>query len=417
MSMGSFVESLIPEATKGNIEDYIKARQLATFCLISPLFFIPNMIKWKQIGSNELAISMGVVMLLVLGAAFAFKYIGSLSIFTNFIIGVLTWHFIFLPYSTGGIRSSALCWNIVIPVFAASFGGLRSSFFWTFVMIVEIALFVIFEKIGVSLPHIEMTKGQIFETQVANVVGPLIAIAISMYFSDKNRKNAYLMHKEAQEEALKVQEEAKIKANESNLFLEGIFEQIKTQSGELINSLENIAGNIRNNSDHSREADKYMGTTNQVVVDARKSMEDLTGSIEQISQANENTSKIVMTIDQIAFQTNILALNAAVEAARAGEAGAGFAVVADEVRNLALRSADAAGETGGIIDGTIETVSNGGALAKKADDDFSRVAESVDNVVTLISKIASASEEQEEGIEKIRQTVAEMNRVVEQRQQ
>ncbi|MCP3925583.1 MAG: hypothetical protein GY714_23690 [Desulfobacterales bacterium] len=413
MNMGSFVNSLIPETIKSNIEDSIKARQIVIFCLISPVFFIPNMIKWKKIGSTELAISNGIVMILIVGSVFIFKQLRSLNIFTNLIFAVLTCHFIFLPYSTGGINSSALCWNLVIPVFAATFGGLKSSFIWTGVMITEIVLFAYFEKAGVVLPNITMTKAKIFETQIANVIGPLFAIAISMFFADKNRRYAYVMHKEAQKETFHAQETAKAKADENNLFLTGVFDQIRTKSGELFNELENVAGNINNNADNSKEADKYMDTANQVVVDARKSMGQLTESILEISKANENTSEIVKTIDQIAFQTNILALNAAVEAARAGETGAGFSVVADEVRSLALRSATAAGETSGIIEGTTETVNEGGVLAQKADEDFSRVAQSVDKVVDLITRISAASEEQKEGIEIIRKTVAEMNRVVE----
>ena len=85
-------------------------------------------------------------------------------------------------------------------------------------------------------------------------------------------------------------------------------------------------------------------------------MSRLTFPCKQITQASEETQKIVKTIDEIAFQTNLLALNAAVEAARAGEAGAGFAVVADEVRNLAMRAAEAAKNTANLIEGTVQTV-------------------------------------------------------------
>lgn len=88
-----------------------------------------------------------------------------------------------------------------------------------------------------------------------------------------------------------------------------------------------------------------------MVENANQSIAELSVSMQEISTANIETSKIIKTIDEIAFQTNLLALNAAVEAARAGEAGAGFAVVADEVRNLAMRAAETAANTTELIEG------------------------------------------------------------------
>jgi len=112
------------------------------------------------------------------------------------------------------------------------------------------------------------------------------------------------------------------------------------------------------NAANAGEADNLMREANKVFDRANDSMGQLNTSMAEISSASEDTFKIIKTIDEIAFQTNLLALNAAVEAARAGEAGAGFAVVADEVRNLAMRAAEAAKNTSGLIEGKNSKTNN-----------------------------------------------------------
>jgi methyl-accepting chemotaxis protein len=157
-----------------------------------------------------------------------------------------------------------------------------------------------------------------------------------------------------------------------------------------------------------------MKDANRVVTKANDSMADLTTSMEEISTASEETSKIIKTIDEIAFQTNLLALNAAVEAARAGEVGAGFAVVADEVRNLAMRAADAARNTADLIEGTVKKVKEGGGLVAATDEAFAEVAANASKVGELVGEIAAASNEQAEGIEQVNKAVVEMDKVVQQ---
>jgi methyl-accepting chemotaxis protein len=134
--------------------------------------------------------------------------------------------------------------------------------------------------------------------------------------------------------------------------------------------------------------------------------------MHEISSASEETSKIIKTIDEIAFQTNLLALNAAVEAARAGEAGAGFAVVADEVRNLAMRAAEAAKNTSQLIEGTVKKIGEGSVLVKSANDVFNEVAQSAEKVGTLVSEIAMASKEQSQGIDQINKAIGQLDKVV-----
>ena len=176
-------------------------------------------------------------------------------------------------------------------------------------------------------------------------------------------------------------------------------------------SLEEMSSITKQNADNAGQADGLMQETNQVVAAADQSMSELTRSMAAISQASEETSKIIKTIDEIAFQTNLLALNAAVEAARAGEAGAGFAVVADEVRNLALRAAQAAKDTSGLIEGTVQKVQSGTELVTGANEAFSRVAASAVKVGELVAEIAAASVEQAQGIDQVNRAVTEMDKV------
>jgi methyl-accepting chemotaxis protein len=179
-------------------------------------------------------------------------------------------------------------------------------------------------------------------------------------------------------------------------------------------ALEEVAAMTKQNADHAKQADHLMVEANQVVDKANSSMNALTGAMTQITEASEQTSKIIKTIDEIAFQTNLLALNAAVEAARAGEAGAGFAVVADEVRSLALRAADAAKNTAHLIESTVNKVHDGSGLVGEASEAFRQVTQKSSKVAELVSEIAAASREQAQGIEQVNHAVMEMDKVVQQ---
>ncbi len=179
-------------------------------------------------------------------------------------------------------------------------------------------------------------------------------------------------------------------------------------------SLEEISAMTRQNSDHASEADRLMKESHQIIQKANTSMSGLIESMQDISKSGEETSKIVKSIDEIAFQTNLLSLNAAVEAARAGEKGAGFAVVADEVRNLAMRSADAAKNTAVLIEGITKKIASGSKLVHKTNEAFADVSGSSTKVGELVAEIAAASAEQFHGIEEVNRAVAEMDKIVQQ---
>jgi methyl-accepting chemotaxis protein len=150
-------------------------------------------------------------------------------------------------------------------------------------------------------------------------------------------------------------------------------------------------------------------------VAVNRTSEDISGlstAMGRIFQASEETSKIIKTIDEIAFQTNLLALNAAVEAARAGEAGAGFAVVAGEVRTLASRSAEAAQHTARLIEDTVHKARDGADLVKKSLQAFSDVLETSSGSAELVSRIATASAQQAREISRTKTMVLEMGQAI-----
>lgn len=167
---------------------------------------------------------------------------------------------------------------------------------------------------------------------------------------------------------------------------------------ELNESFRSIARDVRENAGSAEEASRFSrkaGEQLRVSVDNMNRMKD---AMAEITDYSGRIEKIIKTIDDIAFQTNILALNAAVEAARAGANGKGFAVVADEVRNLANKSAEAANSTTTLISETIHAVENGNVIANAAAEELENTISGIDRSVSLISEISEASAKQADAV-------------------
>jgi methyl-accepting chemotaxis protein len=176
-------------------------------------------------------------------------------------------------------------------------------------------------------------------------------------------------------------------------------------------SLKQISASTRQNSGLANQANAMADETRQAVEKSRTAMMRMREAIGLIKSSSDQTAKIVKTIDEIAFQTNLLAVNAAVEAARAGDAGKGFSVVAEEVRNLARRSADAAKHTECLIEQSQKNADNGVSVTQEVADILSRIVESVSQVSHLIGEVSNASQEQAKGIVQIGSAVVQMDKL------
>jgi len=196
----------------------------------------------------------------------------------------------------------------------------------------------------------------------------------------------------------------------SQSLAEGASEQAASLE-ETSASLEEIASMTKRNAENAISAKDLSADTRKAAEIGSSNMDEMNRAMADIQASSSNISKIIKTIDEIAFQTNILALNAAVEAARAGEAGMGFAVVADEVRNLAQRSAQAAKETADKIEDSIAKSVNGVAISGKVTESLNQIVTKARQVDELVAEIATASREQSQGLDQINTAVTQMDKV------
>jgi hypothetical protein len=196
----------------------------------------------------------------------------------------------------------------------------------------------------------------------------------------------------------------------SQTLAEGASEQAASLE-ETSASLEELSSMTRRNAENAREATELANHARHAAESGTSEIQQMSQAMDAIKEASNNIAKIIKSIDEIAFQTNILALNAAVEAARAGEAGMGFAVVADEVRNLAQRSAQAARETADKIEDSITKSDRGIQISLQVTKSFDEIMDKVRKVDDLVANIASASKEQSDGIGQVSTAVSQVDKV------
>lgn len=182
-------------------------------------------------------------------------------------------------------------------------------------------------------------------------------------------------------------------------------EELAATLGELSNQVNDTAAN-------SRDVNQLISDTAKEINNSKLKMESMVRAMSNINECSSEIEKIIKTIEDIAFQTNILALNAAVEAARAGEAGKGFAVVADEVRSLASKSQEAAKNTTVLINNSLNAVSEGSQIATDTQSSLLKVVDSADKIAENMAKITESADLQAEGISQVTQGIDQISSVI-----
>jgi len=183
---------------------------------------------------------------------------------------------------------------------------------------------------------------------------------------------------------------------------------------ETSSSLDEINTRTKQTTDSTAKVHELSQQAFKAAEQGSTEMTQMQVAMGQINDSSTKISKIIKTIEEIAFQTNLLALNAAVEAARAGEHGKGFAVVAEEVRNLAKRSAEAAKDTASLIEDNVQKTKNGTGISQKVGQTLNAIMEHSKKVLDIISEVNTATGEQAEAVAQITRTIMQLNQVTQQ---
>ncbi|MCL2125499.1 MAG: HAMP domain-containing methyl-accepting chemotaxis protein [Oscillospiraceae bacterium] len=253
---------------------------------------------------------------------------------------------------------------------------------------------------------IVISQGDLTANVTARSDSDAVNKAISQMLDNNNR-----MMLEVRAAARQVANGAKQMATGAQSLAQGSTEQ-SASIEELSSSISEIARKTKDNMERADKAAELSDSIKDMAEKGSRQMSEMMAAVNEISNASSSINKVIKVIDDIAFQTNILALNAAVEAARAGQHGKGFAVVAEEVRNLAAKSAEAAKDSGSLIDNSIAKASLGVRIAGETAESLAEIVTGINESNQLVRDIARSSDEQSQDIQQINSGVDQVAQVV-----